>query len=103
MRQPGVPLTNNACERLLKGIIRYRKNSLFYRNERGAEVGDTFMSLAHTAELNDKDSIDYLTALLEHPQAVAEAHERWLPWNYEATRAELVAGEEAGSKMKAAG
>ncbi|MCP4243627.1 MAG: IS66 family transposase [bacterium] len=87
LRQPAVPLTNNACERLLKIAIRYRKNSCFYRNRRGALVGDTYMSLAHTAELNGKNPVHYLTALLEHPTEVAAAPDRWLPWTYEATLA----------------
>jgi transposase len=80
LRQPDVPLTNNACERLLKVAIRYRKNSYFYRTPRGAEVGDTYMALAYTAELNGKNPIHYLTALLENPAAVAEAPEAWFPW-----------------------
>jgi len=33
---PGAPLDNNAAERALKMILRYRKNSLFYKNEHGA-------------------------------------------------------------------
>ena len=31
--------------------IRNRKASLFYRSQRGAHVGDVFMTLIHTAEL----------------------------------------------------
>jgi hypothetical protein len=51
LRVPGAPLDNNVCERALKKAIRHRNNSLFYRTERGAHVGDMFMSLIHTAEL----------------------------------------------------
>ena len=87
LRQPDAPLTNNAGERLLKGAIRCRKNAYFYKSPRGAEVGDTYMALAYTAELNGKNPVDYLTALLEHPDAVAAEPEAWLPWTYEATRA----------------
>jgi hypothetical protein len=50
LRRAGVPLDNNTCERVLKMAIRHRRNSLFYRSERGAEIGDMFMSLIHTAE-----------------------------------------------------
>jgi transposase len=52
LRRPGAPLDNNLCERSLKRAILHRKNSLFYKTEKGAEVGDLFMSLIHTAELS---------------------------------------------------
>lgn len=84
LRRPGVPLTNNICERLLKVAIRYRKNSSFYRAVRGAEVGDHFMSLFQTAKLNGVDPMAYLQALLDNAGQVAEDPERWLPWNYTA-------------------
>ena len=41
---PGAPLDNNICERSLKRCILHRKNSLFYRTEHGAFIGDMFMS-----------------------------------------------------------
>ena len=47
------------------------------------------MALTATAMLNDKNPVDYLTALLEHPEAVAANPEAWLPWVYESTRAQL--------------
>jgi hypothetical protein len=31
--------------------IRHRNNSLFYRSERGAHVGDIYMTILYTAEL----------------------------------------------------
>ena len=42
---PGAPLDNNACERAIKMAILHRKNSLSYKTEHGARVGDVFMSL----------------------------------------------------------
>ncbi|MDR3591670.1 MAG: transposase, partial [Negativicutes bacterium] len=33
-------IDNNLCEQILKRAILHRKNSLFYRNLSGAEVGD---------------------------------------------------------------
>jgi hypothetical protein len=82
LRQPGAPLDNNICERALKKFILLRKNAYFYKTENGARVGDTFMSLIHTAELNQVNPFDYLVALLRHPGAVAENPGAWLPWNY---------------------
>jgi hypothetical protein len=86
---PGAPLDNNVCERALQKAILHRKNSLFYRSQNGAHVGDTFMSLIHTVELCDGNPFDYLVALLRHHELVADEPERWLPWNYRQTLDEL--------------
>ncbi len=66
LREAGAPVDNNLVERALKKAILHRKNSLFYKTENGAEVGDLFMSLIHTCELNGVNSFDYLTELLQH-------------------------------------
>lgn len=100
LRKPGVPIDNNICERTLKMAIRHRRNSLFYRSERGAEIGDMFMSLIHTAELRGENAFDYLTAVLRNERAVEENPADWLPWTYQATLAryaEQRAGPEAAS------
>lgn len=85
LRQAGSPIDNNLCERALKKAILHRKNALFYRTPKGARVGDLFMSLIHTAELCGANPFDYLTQLQRHPDEVAGAPARWLPWNYRAT------------------
>lgn len=85
LREPGVPLTNDVCERLLKTAIRHRNNSLFYKTESGAQVGDILMSLIQTAIQAEVNPFVYLTALQKHHRAVAKNPERWLPWNYEET------------------
>lgn len=86
LRQPGAPLENNICERALKKFILLRKNAYFYRTENGAQVGDAFMSLIHSAELNGANPFDYLVELLRHPVEVAQSPAEWLPWSYRATR-----------------
>jgi transposase len=91
LRVPGAPLSNNLCERALKKAILHRKNALFYRTLNGAKVGDLFMSLIHTAELNRKEPFDYLLTLLRHAPAVALDPAAWMPWNYTATLARLAA------------
>ena len=58
LRVPGAPLDNNATERILKRSILHRKNSLFYRTQRGAEVGDLFMSLVQTCRANQVNPFD---------------------------------------------
>jgi hypothetical protein len=90
LRAPGAPLENNICERALKMAICHRRNSLFYRTQHGATVGDMFTSLIHTAELHGKNPFDYLVALLRHAPVVSERPEAWMPWTYEVTLAALV-------------
>ena len=84
-RQAGAPLDNNICERALKKAIRRRKNSLFYKTENGAEVGDLYMSLIHTCELNDANPFEYVTALQKHAAELAQNPAAWMPWNYRET------------------
>ena len=85
LRQPGAPLDNNLCERALKKAILHRKNALFYKTSNGAHVGDLFMSLIHTCELEGVNPFDYLTALQRHAPALHEAPAAWMPWNYRQT------------------
>jgi hypothetical protein len=82
LRVPGAPLDNNICERALKKAISHRKNSLFFRTEHGAHVGDAFMSLIHTAELCGENPFEYLRALMQHEKQVVDCPSQWLPWNY---------------------
>lgn len=82
LRVPGAPLDNNICERILKKAILHRKNALFFKTENGAKVGDVFMSLIHTAELNGVNAFHYLTELLRHAKQVVDDAEAWMPWNY---------------------
>ena len=96
LRQAGAPLDNNICERALKRAIRHRKNSLFYKTENGAGVGDLFMSLIHTCELNDANPFDYLTELQKHAEALAKHPAAWMPWNYGETLAQSGAGVDTG-------
>ena len=87
LRVAGAPLDNNICERGLKMAIMHRKNSLSYKTQRGAQVGDLFMSLIHTCRLNGINPFEYLVALARHPTEVARSPDLWLPWNYADTLA----------------
>jgi hypothetical protein len=89
LRIPGAPIDNNLCERVLKKAICHRRNSLFYRSQHGAKVGDIFMSLIHTAELRGQNPFDYLTAVQRHAKAAADSPADWLPWTYRETLARL--------------
>jgi len=85
LRKPGAPLDNNICERGLKKAILNRKNSLFFKTRHGAQVGDLFLSLVHTAELCGANPFDYLNTLLRNAELVAKSPADWLPWNYRET------------------
>jgi hypothetical protein len=87
LRVPGAPIDNNICERVLKMAIRHRNNSLFYRSQRGAHVGDIYMALICTAELHGENPFEYLVALLVHSADVAVDPATWLPWTFRATLA----------------
>jgi len=87
LRQAGAPLDNNICERALKKAILHRKNSLFYKTDRGARVGDLYMSLIYTCELNGANPFDYLTELERHADELARNPSEWMPWNYRTTLA----------------
>ena len=82
LRVPGAPLDNNICEQALKKAILHRKNALFYKTDNGARVGDLYMSLIYTCQLNKVNPFDYLTELERHADQVACHPERWMPWNY---------------------
>lgn len=82
LRVPGAPLDNNLCEQVLKRAILHRKNSLFFRTEHGAYIGDLFMSLIHTCRLNRVNPFHYLTTLQKHSSELFKNPGKWLPWNY---------------------
>ena len=90
LRVPGAPLDNNICERALKMAIRHRNNSLFYRSENGARIGDLYMTLLYTAVLHHLSPLEYLEALLRHEREVAASPAAWLPWTFRATLAARV-------------
>ncbi len=81
-RVEGAELDNNAIERQLKKAILNRKNAYFYRSNRGALVGDIYMSLIYTCELNGGSPFDYLNQLQEHASDLAANPSDWMPWTY---------------------
>jgi hypothetical protein len=86
LHQAGAPLDSNIVERALKKAILHRKNSLFYKTENGAEVGDLLMSLIHTCELNGVNPFEYLIELQKHTRELAKNPAAWMPWNYPQVR-----------------
>jgi len=82
LRKAGAPLDNNLCERALKKAILHRKNALFYKTQNGAHVGDLFMSLIYTCQLEGANAFEYLNALQQNTEELARHPEQWMPWNY---------------------
>ncbi|MFC1764896.1 IS66 family transposase [Planctomycetota bacterium] len=91
LREPGCPLDNNLCERAIKKVILHRKNAYFYKTAHGAQVGDMFMSLIHTCELNGINPFDYMTVLQQQAEYVAKNPKDWMPWNYQTTLSHIEA------------
>lgn len=96
LRKAGAPLDNNLVERALKKAILHRKNSLFYKTRHGAQMGDLFMTLIHTCELNGVNAFDYLTELQRHASELAQNPSEWMPWNYRETLARAAAAVHSG-------
>jgi hypothetical protein len=78
----GAPVCNNLSERMLKSIIRHRKNSLFFKTQLGATVADILTSILFTAKENNLNSVDYLRDLLIYQNLWTQNPKDWLPWNY---------------------
>jgi hypothetical protein len=89
LRVPGAPLDNNITEQAIKVVIRYSKNSLFYRTFHGANIGDGVMSLLHTAVHNQVNIFDYFNAIQHYKDEVNSSPVDWLPWSYQKTISNL--------------
>jgi hypothetical protein len=72
---------------VLKKAILNRKNSLFYKTLHGAQVGDLYISLIHTCELNGANPFGYLTELQRPAEELQQAPAAWMSWNYHGTPA----------------
>lgn len=81
----GAPIDNNLAERVLKLIIRGRKNALFFKTPAGAAIADVITSVVATAFAADVNVFDYLIVLQRHGDAVKQQPENWLPWTYQKT------------------
>jgi hypothetical protein len=81
-RYAGVPIDNNQCERAIKKFVLTRKNSMQYKTEHGAWVGERLMTLIHTAIINKVDPFKYLVAVMKNLKRVELDPGKWFPWNY---------------------
>jgi transposase len=84
-------LDNNEAERTLKQFILMRKNSLFFKNEHGAAVGDILASLIQTCRLNGVNAWAYLATIIRNKSDARRNPHLYLPWNYKPEEAESLA------------
>jgi transposase len=78
----GATFDNNKAERALKMIIRLRKTSMFYKTEKGAEIGGILQSVLFTAQEAGINPLNYLQFILENPEKVRANPEAFLPWMF---------------------
>lgn len=78
----GSPLDNNEIERMIKIIVRNRKNSLFFKTAVGAAISDVITSMLAICHENDIDAFHYVTSIQRNQFSVKASPEQWLPWNY---------------------
>ena len=69
--------SSNTCE-----------TAVFYRTQRGADVGDLFMSLVQTCRSNGVNPFDYMMAVIRNASQAKAEPMRWMPWNHPAALAE---------------
>lgn len=62
---PLVPLSNNECERMQRGLVLGRKNHYGSRSRRGTQVAAIFYTLIESAKQTGVDVRAYLHALTE--------------------------------------
>jgi hypothetical protein len=90
--EPGAPLDNNEAERSLKQFILMRKNSLFFKTEHGAAIGDILASLIQSCRFNGVNALDYLATIIGNRADARRNPHRYQPWNYKSNHRE---GDEA--------
>jgi transposase len=81
LKDPIIPLDNNAAERSLRGPVIGRKVHYGSKSKRGTEVAAIFYTIFETAKLNCRDPVAYLR------EAVRQLHQGGaplMPWDYQA-------------------
>jgi len=82
----GAPIDNNEIERIIKIVVRNRRNSLFFKTAVGADISDVITSILVTCHENDVNAFHYLTSIQRNQLSVKASPEKWLPWNYPADK-----------------
>jgi transposase len=82
-RVPGAMLDNNWIERLVKDIIKVRKNSLFFKTEISSKIASIVLSIIETCKVCSVNSFHYLYSVMENQTVVKASPHLFLPWNYQ--------------------
>ena len=82
LRIEGASLDNNIAERILRLQVINRKNSLFYKTEHGALVGDIICSILKTSEEAKINPFEYLVWVQENAAEVKINPEKFMPWSF---------------------
>ena len=80
--QPGIPIDNNEIERLIKLVVRNRKNAGYFKTQAGAWIGDILTSMIAICQENGVNVFEYLNAVQRNRAVVKANPGAWLPWNY---------------------
>ena len=81
----GALIDNNQTEQALKLIIRSRKNSMFYKSEKGAEVANILTSVVATCAQNNVNAFEYLVWIQQNRVALKANPELYLPWHFKSS------------------
>jgi hypothetical protein len=82
---PGIPISNGECERVIKSVIRHRKNSLAYKTENGAFVGDVLQSIIATCDKAGVNLFRYLEWIQMKKSFVEADPAKFTPWAFSAS------------------
>ncbi len=82
-RVAGAQLDNNEAERILKLIVRNRKNAMFHQTQVGADIADVVTSMIATAAEAGINVFDYFNTLQRRQAEVKADPAKFLPWNYQ--------------------
>ena len=78
----GIDLDTNRVERALKSMILQRKNSLFFKTRKSAEVNSGLHSIVATCEANKVNAFAYLNWIQSNWQKIQKNPEGFMPWDY---------------------
>ena len=81
-RIPGIPMDTNYVERVIKVIIKLRRESLFFNNASSAIYSGEILTVLETAVVNKVNVFEFMDFLLSHKEEVIKRPQNYLPWLY---------------------
>ncbi len=84
----GAPLDTNYVERVIKSIIKIRRNSQFFENLESAKYSGNILTLLETTNFNKINAFLYTEFLLENKDEVMKKPRNFLPWIYDKSDSE---------------